>query len=47
MTIEIDVEEDDIKNICDTVMTVDEMYNTVQGRIYRAIAKAVINSNLK
>lgn len=46
MLLEINIEETDIKNICETVMTVDEMYNTLQGRIYCAIAKAVINKNL-
>ena len=45
MLLEINIEETDIKNICETVMTVDEMYNTLQGRIYCAIAKAVINRN--
>lgn len=45
MLLEINIEENDIKNISETVMTVDEMYNTLQGRIYCAIAKAVINRN--
>ena len=37
MKFTIEISEEDYEAVRDTVMTVEEMYETVQGRIYRAI----------
>ena len=39
MRILIDIDESDYKELCQTVMSIDEMENTTQGRVYSAIVK--------
>ena len=34
----IEIDADDLDAVKGTVMTIDEMYNTLQGRIYSAVA---------
>ena len=38
MEIKIIISEEDFKKVQKTVMTIDEMENTLQGRIYSSIA---------
>ena len=37
MKIEIEISEEDYKSIESTVMTIEEMYETLDGRLYRAV----------
>ena len=37
MKIEIEISEEDYKRIESTVMTIEEMYETLDGRLYRAV----------
>lgn len=39
MKIPIDIDKNDYDDIQKTVMSIDEMYNTTQGRVYRSIIK--------
>ena len=41
MKITIEISEKDYKIICNTIMTVEELYETVKGRVYRAIINGV------
>ena len=45
MNIVIDIDEDDYKEICKKAMTIDEMQNTIQGRIYSAIVHEGMRNN--
>ena len=51
MKIEIEISEEDYKSIESTVMTIEEMHETVKGRLYRAVVvgnlirQATENSN--
>ncbi len=40
MKLIIEISYNDFKEICNTLMTIDDMYNTLNGRLYCAIAKA-------
>jgi hypothetical protein len=37
MKIEIEISEEDYKRIESTVMTIEEMHETLDGRLYRAV----------
>jgi len=37
----IKISEEDLKNVGDTIFTISEMYETTQGRVYRAIVNGV------
>lgn len=47
MRILIDIDESDYKELCQTVMSIDEMDNTTQGRVYCAIVRGGMRNNEK
>lgn len=47
MKILIDIDASDYKEICQTVMSIDEMDNTTHGRVYCAIVRGGMHNNKK
>jgi len=37
----IKISEEDLKSVADTILTISEMYETTQGRVYRAIVNGI------
>ena len=42
MQIVIDIPEDDYENIENTVMSIDEMNNTLEGRVYTSVIRGTV-----
>lgn len=40
MIIEIKISEEDYKNICSEVMTIEELYCTTKGKLYGSVVRA-------
>jgi hypothetical protein len=38
----IKISEDDLKIVADTIFTIDEMFDTTRGRVYRAIVNGTV-----